>query len=497
MKSDRKGDSVKKTASPEFLVGTATIVSLILIGLLAVLEQGPPSIMIYTGASPLNTGLLGTSDLYLETKSIYPNTYVITNWSTAKDLLASCKNAVVITISPEIPYSDQESLEIAELLSSCMSWGLFIADESGNANKLLEAVGSRIRVEGTRILDASTRLPYPTAIFNTSWGYRDSVLLDIASPLIVLSPGNPDHEILVSGIVPAAYIVNQSGAGQTPIQSISFEVPVSFEEGFGNTRVFILGDGSVFLNQVIRSQYRDKYLDLYIGVLKHLCNDQSACIVLMDASKYIGGDPASLISRGVNPSLLVTPEFIAAAIARILHPATWLPPMISWADSSLQRLMIVSNLMKILVICLSVLVVSLVILSKTPPRRVDEPIEAEGTWYRRMLIYRDSRSRSEGLGRKEFLEIYRAIDEIIHTATGARLSEPSCGEKLAGRGVDRDLAYEFCRYMRRTAMRAMLRRPYPLFLRWDRAIERAIDLYYRVSTHIKISETVWESKKQS
>lgn len=488
MRRSLKRDPAKK-APPEILVGTATIVSLVLIGLLAVLELGPPGIMIYTGASPFNTGPLGISDLYSETKIMYPNTYVVTNWSFVGNTLRGCKDAVVVTISPETPFSDSEARGIAGLLSRCGSSGFLVADESGNANALLNAIGSSVRIEGTRILDISTRLPYPTATINTSWGYGESITLDIASRLVVL-PRGQDHEIFISGIVPVAYIVNQSEAQQAPLQGISFDVAVAAEERFGNTSVFVIGDGSIFLNQVMRSQYRDRYLDLYRGALNHLCTDQD-CVVLIDASKYIGGDPISLISRGVNPSLLITPEFIAAAIARIIHPATWLPPTISWADSNLQRLVTISNLAKILVISTSVLIISLIILSKTPTRVVDTPIEIEGVKPLEIMGGDVKKAGVGMLGRRGFLEVYRAIDDIIFSATGTRLSEPRCGEKLAEKGVDRGLADEFCRYMRSMSLRARLRRPYPLIPRWGKAIERAVDMYHKVGESIEIHETAY------
>ena len=494
MRRGSRKSSVKRGASVEMLVGVATIVFLILIGLLAVLELGPPGIMIYTGASPFNTGLLGTSDLYSETKAMYPNTIIITNWSMVRSILTSCKNAVLVTISPEIPYAGNEARGVVEQLSRCGSLGFLVADESGNTNPLLEAIGSFTRVEGTRILDISTGLPYPTATINTSWGYGDAIVLDIASRLIITGPGSPEHEILVSGFVPAAYVTNQTEAQQRLIRRVFFDVGVAVEERFDGMVVFTIGDGSVFLNQVMRSQYRDKYLELYRGILNHLCMYQADCLVMIDASKYIGGDPVSLIGRGVNPALLVTPEFIAAAVARIIHPATWLPPLVSWADNALQRLVVISNLAKILVISTSVLLISLIMLSKTPIRRTDSLIEVSSAGPKESIVAGVWRGLGDkGFGRKDFLEIYREIDEIIYSVTGARLGEPGCGEKLAGAGVDKDLASGFCKYMRRVSLRAMLRRPYPLILRWDRAIEKAIDLYNRISMSIDITKTIRRS----
>ncbi|MEM2203146.1 MAG: hypothetical protein QXI22_02195 [Sulfolobales archaeon] len=491
MSSDSKANTRKKGVNTEILVGAATIVFLTLIGLLAVLELGPPRIMIYTGASPLNTGLLGASDLYSETKGMYPSTIIITNWSMVRNIIAGCKNAVMITISPEIPYSNYEAEEIVRQLSQCRSLGFLVADESGNTNSLLEAIGSRVRVEGTRILDPSTGLPYPAAVFNTSWGYSDRVTLDIASRLIIIEGVDQGHGVLVSGVVPAAYIVNQTESRQTSTQRIYLDVTIAMEERFGSVTVFTIGDGSIFLNQIMRSQYRDKYLELYEGVLRHLCMDQADCLVLIDASKYIGGDPVSLINRGVNPALLVTPEFLASAIARIIHPSTWFPPLVSQADNTMRGLIAISNLAKILIISTSVLIISLVLLSKTPARRVDTPIDARYIGSEELVSGKSTKDLGEKkLGRKDFLEIYRAIDEIIYSVTGTRLSEPSCSKRLAEMGVDRNLAEGFCKYMRRTALRAMLRRPYPPILRWNRAIERAIDMYHEISISIDMAKTI-------
>lgn len=469
--SSKKGKNPQRI--PEALVSGAALTSLVLIGLLAILELGPPQIMIYTGASPFNTGLLGASDLYAETKALYPRTIVITNWSRGYNMITGCSIAVLVVISPEIPYTVSDASSIWEALSQCQRRGFVVADESGNANNLLNYIGSYVRVDATRVLDIQTRLPYPVAVFNTSWGYGGELVLDIASSLSIA--GGSDHEVILSGAVPSAYIANQSGSLPGRIY---LDVAIAYEERFGNTSIFVVGDGSIFLNQVLRSQYRDRYLSLYKGILDHMCGMDMECLVIFDGSRYIGGDPVSIIERGINPSLLVTPEFIAAAIARIIHPATWLPPAISWADSFISRLVSISNLSRVLVISTSVLIVSLLLLSRAPPRRIDSPIDAGRDVGDMVAMGRAN--RSVGVGRRVFIELYRAIDESIYREAGVRLSDTGCAEKLADRGVDIDLARMFCTYMNRMARRAMLRSIYPPIVRWGRAIERALELYSRI-----------------
>jgi len=460
----------------ETLVGGITVLTLILIGLVAVLELGPPQIFIYTGATPFNTGPLGTSTLYAETKSRYPNTLTVVNWSRPPPLPEGCGVAVLIVISPEIPYNGDDAGRAVDYISRCSERGLLVVDESGNANQLLYFIGSSVRVNGDRILDISSRLPYPAAVFNTSWGFGGDLTLDIASSLsIVASEG---HLIALAGAVPAGYVSNQSTLSP---DSVYFDIPVAYEDVFGNTSVFAIGDGSLFLNQVIESSYKAGYLRLYIEALDHLCRNRPDCYVVFDATAYIGGDPVSIVMRGVNPSLLVTPEFIASAIARILHPATWLPPALSWADTAIKRLVSISNLARILVVSTSVLILSLVLLSKAPARRADAPAGAAGDASIAMEGRIAELAMRPSTGRRGFLEVYRAIDDILYRALGARLASKECAPRLADAGVDPRDAETFCRYMRRMGRRASLETPYPLIVRWGQAIERALELYSEVS----------------
>jgi len=461
----------------ESLVGAATIAALVLIGIIAVLELGPPQVLIYTGATPFNSGLLGTSYIYAETRSRYPNTFIVINWSRSPPLPEGCRVAVLVVISPEIPYSGEEANAAASYLSRCSERGVLAADESGNVNQLLQSMGSSVRVAGDKILDVSSRLPYPAAVFNTSWGYGGELILDIASSLSALA--SEGHSIYVIGVVPAAYLSNQSGDST---DTIFFDVPVAFEDVFGNTTVIAVGDGSIFLNQVMQSAYNKSYLELYTSALDHLCRHRGDCYIVFDATRYIGGDPVSIIMRGVNPALLVTPEFIASAIARILHPATWLPPAVSWVDSFIRSLTSISNLARILVVSTSTLIISLILLSKTPPRRVDSPIASEEDL---SIVVAEGRmldlARRPSIGRGDFLRLYKAIDEIVYRAFGVRLASRECSSKLAGGGVDTALAKAFCSYMARTGRRASLRSVRPLLVRWDSAVERALELYFAVS----------------
>ena len=460
----------------ETLVGGITVLTLILIGLVSILELGPPQIMIYTGATPFNTGLLGISELYAETKFRYPNTFVVVNWSRSPPLPDSCRVVVLISISPEIPYSNGEAGLIGDLLSKCSEKGILVADESGNSNVLLASLGSSVRVVGNKILDIASGLPYPTAIFNTSWGYGGELTLDIASSLSKIDLEG--HSALLSGFIPAAYISNQPGEAGA---NVYFDIPVAYEDMFGNTTAFVIGDGSIFLNQVMRSSYRDKYLSLYTEILDHLCKYRADCYILFDATRYIGGDPVSIIMRGVNPVLLVTPEFIAASIARIIHPATWLPPVVSWADTAIQRLVVISNLARVLVISTSVLILSLVLLSKTPARRTDAPMASEEDISIALEGRLTDLVRKPSIGRREFQDIYRAIDEIVYRWFGTRLASKECPSKLSEGGVDPKRAKSFCRYMSKMGRRAALETIYPPIVRWEKAVEKALKLYSEIS----------------
>lgn len=445
--SSGKKSYKRRKPRPERLVESLTLAVLVLVGLIAVLEMGPPGILLFTGSTPMNTGLLGTSDLYAEVRKVYPNTYIFLNLSRIPSLFDKCGRAVLIIISPEIPYESPDLESLKGLLSRCSFLGVIVADETGNSNTVLEALGSSVRVRGDRILDLESSEPYPVAIFNTSWGYRGELRLDIASSL--------SGSAALSGIVPSGYL--ESRGSRVP----AIDIPVAYEEEKDSASFFVIGDGSLFLNQILRSQYREKYLGLFMGALNNMCLSDPGCIVIFDGSKYIGQDPAVLASRGVNPALLITPEFIASAMARIIHPATWIPPLIGFADLSIRRILSISYLANVLVLSSSVLAISLVLLSRAPQRTVDR--QAEDLEGFNILAAKISRGKT---GRRDFLELSAMINSSLREMLGVSADDPKCPGALSSKGVEKGFAERFCRDLKRLRRRASLDSLRPLRVNW-------------------------------
>ncbi len=96
--------------------------------------------------SPLNEGPLGTS-LFVEALEDSGFTVVLGGPEDARRLFEAGLRPLYIVVSPDRPVDSSVASEIASLLNSGLLAGLLVADETGRANTLLEAV-SAPRVAG-------------------------------------------------------------------------------------------------------------------------------------------------------------------------------------------------------------------------------------------------------------------------------------------------------------------------------------------------------------
>ncbi|MEZ0290610.1 MAG: hypothetical protein ABWJ42_05920 [Sulfolobales archaeon] len=507
------------------LIMSGTLAVLFLIGILAVMEQGPPTARIYLGASPLNTGPLGVSDLYIRIKEEYPRTIIVSDWSRVT-LISACSRAVLILISPEKPYTTRVLESVKKVSDNCDNFNLLIADEGNYSNKLLELFDSSIRINGSTVLSTYiyntsgerisvrrglniTILPveyllYPVASFDLEAlrGENSSVVnltLDIASLLDI----SKNSSVRVFGYVDRGFIMSKDRATPTSYiivyrlnntdlyfyEDLSFSqiphpihlsqnIPVAALEDKYKTKIIVFSDGSIFLNQVLRSSRGEPYYTLFKNALDFLCDRDVNCIILLDASAYNGIDPVDAIN---NPSLLrLVPlsQIIAMFLARILHPTTWLPPAVSWFNSFISDLLSVSFL-RSLVFILLILVISLVWLRREVMMR---DYSYKEIVYRDILHFRDLvesiRSGRYRIDKRDFISLYDLIEEIFNTYLDTSLRSPWLADYLSNQyNIDRERVVRYQRFMNKYYDKAGRRGLAKItsFALWSRVFKKALN----------------------
>jgi hypothetical protein len=510
------------------LVSIGLIIALFLIALLAVLEQGPPNTYLYIGASPLNTGRLGTSDLFLYTKTLYPRTQLVLDWS--RVFVDRCSNIVIVIISPETPYTDNDLSNIEKVLRKCSTKNFLIADESTISNAVLTRIGSDLRITGeilvetvdqytnTSLLNNSSIRPilitrdtqnrvyfvyptidalYPIAKFDL--GNRSVELrLDIASRVIILKSSNLGRSEVI-GYVNEVFIANKTDLGEnkyiastsssemnghyiayiatlytqtitqpgssvaTPILMISRDnilisqsnVSIAIYEDLGNSKVILFSDGSIFLNQVLRSNYNSSVLEIYRYALNKLCGSSIDCIVLFDASKYNTIDPYNAIKQPSSLRLIPMDQIIAFFLAKILHPTTWLPLVVSWFNELVIDLLRLSFMRPLIIILLSLLF-SLIWLRRETAYRdyVMEEVSYRDILHFEELINQIRKGRYI-LHKKDFINLYEYINETLQSYLGADLRSNDLPRILSVYGVSREFSEKYQRFMNKYYERAL------------------------------------------
>lgn len=482
------------------LVISGAVAMLIFIGVLAVLEQGPPSSYIYLGSSPLNIGSLGTSEIYMITKQIYPKTFLILSWSHIPTV--SCEKAVLIIISPEKYYSEEDLYNIKSFAEKCNSFNIFIADESGVSNQILELFNSSLRISGKIILSTEpvkgsgleirnisqmmisslistnmslypvSSLLYPEAVFNISSDKKYVVRLDIASSIEEISKESSYVETI--GFVEKGFVVNNSyiseesyvasfkTSGEDMVYYLIYSqgseryysmldlmktIRVGVLETIDKINILVIGDGSLFLNQVLRSDLRSNYMDLYIDLLNKLCDKDPNCLVIFDGSRYNKLDPYEIISNPRYISLVPMAQIIAMFLAKLLHPATWMPPMVSWIDNLINELINMSVLRPLIILLIG-LVSSLIWLRREISIKdySFREIRYVDILNFRELVENIRRGRIK-FDEKDFMTLYNYMNEIFIHYLGVSLEDPVLPKVLSDYNVDPNFVSRYQKYM--------------------------------------------------
>jgi hypothetical protein len=436
---------------------------LVLIAVIALLEEGPPRILLYIGPSPLNTGPIGTSALYYSIKQFYLNTHIVLDWSMAEGFLGGlCGRAIIIIVSPEVPYSDKDLEYMKRIVSSCSEVSFLIADESVVSNEILRFFGSSIRITGSIILNVD-RSFYPEAELKTLWGWEDRVLLDIPSKILVgngSALGYIDSGILITG---SNFILES-------------DIVVSAFERIENLNFYVIGDGSIFLNQVLDSEYGSTYRSLLFNIVNGLCNNDFECIVLLDGSKYRGLDPVKILENPPTDDPLIvflmqTPEFLSSVIARTIHPASWLPQFINIMDYRLRILLEEQPIFKGVAAGILTYLILSILYSRESSRVFDRSIRDDGPGIISSL--RDLRiyvNRRISYNAEDYRSFYIRLNKYIESIFGVEIADPRFTDYLTSLGLSRSIVERFRRnaikYMNIADGRARI----PRIVRWNKAI---------------------------
>ena len=444
----------KKSNKPQKLpmITKSTTVALLLIGFIAMIEYGPPAIPLVVGPSPFNSGSLGTSKLAQILASEGYNVIPVTNWNKTADILKTgCNNILIIIVSPEIPYTAEDILSIKRIISSCDSVSFIIADEGPYTNMILSAIGSGTQIISSRRILEPAGDPYPYAMLETPSGYAYYLRLDKAAPLDVKN-------------------------GE--IMGISESLPVASYQILNKSKVYTLGDGSIFLNQVLDLPANVSLS--YRNFINQLVNDLTipGSTVLIEASKYVStSNPQELALQG-GLNVLSNPELFLLLLSRMIHPRFWAPLFFSAINAYLKNLMSFEPI-KIIAIIIMIFVgyrlISRNIGKSVNDTKLEDTSEIDvivDTQIRRTLL-----GKKIKLAKNDFIALYEVMDQVISKTVGVKMNEHDNMVKiLIANGVEEKVAKQYVNDMNRLYIKITKKKFRPIIFSWNRKVSKMIKL---------------------
>ncbi len=439
------------------LVTTAITLALIFIAIIALAEKGSPATYVFRGASPANLGMLGTYDFLAELRKRYPMTTAIFSLDQLY-IPNNTDRCLYIVISPELRYSTDDARKILHKLAQCRYPALLIADETSISNTLLEVANSSIRILGTLILDPDTAKPYPRAEFVID-NVSEVLVLDIAS---AVRGGK-----IVLGIVPRGLLYTSKGL----VTAVG--IPVAVYEAVGRLRVIVIGDGSIFLNQVLTSSAGKEYLRVLMAMVDNLCDSDPSCVIVVDGSKYRG---IPVIEFLRNPSAISSYDFFTVVpllIAKLIHPSTWLPPLAKLLSRAVSQALATPGIAEILVLGSMILGYCIIRerLPREPDRRLPEQQEME------VFFTADVRSAIASgrykLDKGDFLRLYEIVDTVLRSSVGYGLEDPRIVDVLS-RTLDRSRVVKYVETMNKLKKKISEHRFLPIVFSWNRTVTKML-----------------------
>ncbi len=443
------------------LVSSWVVAGLAVLTLIALLEKGPPVAYVFSGASPASPMSFGTYEFYLLIRERYQTTAVFR----LNDLkLPSNSRCVYVLISPDIPYTFEEGKYVAKTLSQCLSYAVLIADEWGTSNNVLTALNSSVRVKGNIVLDMA-RTPYPQAqmrVVGKNESYK--ITLDIASE--------------VSGGIPAGVVFNGYVVGDYAQLIKRDVIYVAAYELFKDNTIYVVGDGSIFLNQVLTSEKGGQYREFALSVINGLCGNQPNCYVVFDGSHHSGVKASELLDKPYLISNYVrTPQdllyVVTPVISLLLHPTFWLPPLVSLLNGVTN--FVLTNRLYYPIVLFSVIALTYFLIRRRFPltldSRLSEQVEVE------LFATSDIRNAilagKVKLGKEDFIRLYDMVNSVLINVAGVELSDEKALQLLS-KAVGSEASLKYFKEMNKLYVKAKKRKLLPIVLSWDRRVRKLI-----------------------
>ncbi|MEM0340224.1 MAG: hypothetical protein QXN05_01600 [Acidilobaceae archaeon] len=364
--------------------------------------------------------------------------FLVYDWKMIADIVDKCDKVLIVIVSPELSYSESELFHVRKFFDRCQKLALLIADETGNTNAVLETFGLAVRIEGSIIQD------HVPVYIETPWGWKGTLILD-----------NPSKVF-------------------SKIENDTF---YAYEDK-GRVSAFVIGDGSIFLNQVFRSNHSDVYIGFARATVEGLC--ERDCIVLLEASKYQQVNPLSILSALAQEDesflemiqLFDPLNLMISLISIVLHPSTWLPPLLNFIDRVIVTLFSLDFMRTLFLVGLSLGFALILALYEEKVR--DEPLKdvREVKWYGYEVFRKTIREKS--LDKEDFIQLYTIVDSVLKSVTGTSLTSLEAISVLESHGVERNYAKSYWEFMNRYYDRARGRRFWPPVVLWGRIVKKAL-----------------------
>lgn len=441
------------------LVPTAVILTLLAVGLIALVEKGAPRLEIPVDSSPLNPLSYGTSILYQTAQTRY-RVWTALNLDDLDRVEGD--RCIYAIISPSHPVTLDESRAIvSKLLRRCSSTAILIADEETTSNTLLHHLNSSIRILGNRLVDPLDLSFHPTATIVLS-DRRYEIKLDLASEVL----GG-----VAIGVVESAITVDGASSLQRSLVARSGVCVASTERVSDRIDVAVVGDGSIFLNQVLASN-QTIYRRFAEDLLDYLCGGSTSCAVVFDAMHSSSTDPGDLagVVAELSPQDLLYIYMVQMLL--LLHPAVWLPPAVAFIDRMLPQVFR-GYAMWVSLPLLAVLVLYTIKGGEATSR--DEPL-AEQREIELYVAPELRRAALEGrikLDSRDFINLYTMVDTVFRGLVGVGLDDARFPD-VVGRYTGVERSRSFWKFMNRYYRRAVRKSLWPPIVFWGRVVKRAV-----------------------
>jgi hypothetical protein len=194
-----------------------------------------------------NTAWDGTADLRSLAETTETETHLAQNTSAYSDPLP--ETTVALILAPDQPYHPQETRRIEQFVRD--GGTLIVADEQATpTNSLLTAIGADARIDGAPLRDERVyyRAPAAPLLRNLS---TDPVMANVSALTLnhgsTVEPGTATVLARTSGY---AYRDTNTNQELDSAETVT-DYPVVTSETVGQGRVIVLGDASLFINDML------------------------------------------------------------------------------------------------------------------------------------------------------------------------------------------------------------------------------------------------------